>query len=480
MAGARKVTPSGSTPAADADGMAIDQSQVFGASGPEGPDSGLDESPDELGRRLVGDRGPRKLRDIELAPMPGNDLIPNILTEGMAPMAAAMAMANKGVMFHGAPGIGKTAIATTLGGDPDLVDWSNQQSGLHLKALKVVTLSAPELNPEDLMGVPTIKEVVRRFEKENRSETCRVTVWATPTMLDPTEPFILFIDEPNRCEPAVRNALFQLVTGNTTSSGFKMPPGSVVIAAGNRAEDKAGTRSMDNAWTNRFAHMNVSVSVPAWLDWAQENGLSPVVRAFIKRNPSYLSEKFDASDPSPAKPTPRSWEGVGRIYADKGNSNILKTIAAEGLIGKPGAQLLKAFAKHEEAIPDPDVLKKNPDSIKIPAANDMDTAWAMSMALADQMVRAPGPGMHVFQDPLALGIAHVLKKFVQVHPEAAMYSLEAARRSLKAAADKAAQDKGSQKPGGFGATVFLGVASALGKDERFKKLFQAIIGAGAS
>jgi MoxR-like ATPase len=470
------------------DGLVADTDQVFMMDDGGGPDQGHQGQGRDLQslERQMFSSEPKKglkVRDIEPRVDVGQEYMPSIGTEAIATVALSMAKAQRGVMFYGAPGIGKTSIMIELGQSKELVDWSNSISGLKLKEMAVVALSAPELNPEDLMGVPTIEDMIREVPATEPGEMPtrhkhKVTVWATPSMFDPTKPFILFVDEPNRCEPAVRNALFQLVTGKQTSSGFQLPAGSVVVAAGNRMEDRAGVRGLDNAWCNRFAHMNVAVSVPSWLDWAQGEGLSPIVRAFIHRNPSWLSDKFVADDPSPAKPTPRSWEAVGRAYADPENSPTLKKVIAESLIGKQGAQLLHAFSKHESAIPDPDMLRKDPDSIQIPKSNELDLAWALSMALADQMTTriqvkdGADRVKSLFSDPLALGISTVLKKLVLVNSEAALYSLEAARKSIAAKDEKSGAKTGAGLAAG---SVFLAVCANVGADPRFKQLFDAII-----
>jgi hypothetical protein len=395
--------------------------------------------------------------------------LPTIKTSEFVEYAIPMADGGLAMMVYGAPGIGKTALSLRLGMEPEMVAWSNAKSGLTLDALQVVHLSAPELNPEDLMGVPTIKDLQRRF-MDGREELFRVTVWATPAMFDPTRPFILFIDEPNRCEPAVRNALFQLITGKTTSAGFALPLGSFVVMAGNRLEDRAGVRTLDNAFNGRAGHFNMVADLEAWLDWAQGQGLSPLVRAFLKRNPGQLADLFKPDDPSPQKPMPRTWEAVGRIYASPTYSQAQKRITADGLVGKSSAQLLAAFAKHEDAIPDPETLRKNPDSIKIPAPGDIDTAWVLSMALADQMVQPVQNERDSLSDPLGIGIGIVLGKLVDSHADPATYALESARRKISA---EQKENKGAKpRP-----KVFLTVANRVGQHERFRKLFQAIVDA---
>jgi len=197
-------------------------------------------------------------------------MIPSISTSQLSDLVLTMARSGLALMLYGAPGIGKTSLLQGLGRHGDLLGWASHQAGYAIEELPVVTLSAPELNVEDLLGVPTVEDLVRHLPS-GATKAFRVTRWALPALFDPTHPFILFIDEPNRCEPAVRNALFQLITGRTTTSGFELPKGSVVVMAGNRLEDKAGVRAF-------FTQTSPS-GRPGWPDLAPSTAVnaSPLI-----------------------------------------------------------------------------------------------------------------------------------------------------------------------------------------------------------
>jgi len=310
-------------------------------------------------------------------------MIPSISTSQLSDLVLTMARSGLALMLYGAPGIGKTSLLQGLGRHGDLLGWASHQAGYAIEELPVVTLSAPELNVEDLLGVPTVEDLVRHLPS-GATKAFRVTRWALPALFDPTHPFILFIDEPNRCEPAVRNALFQLITGRTTTSGFELPKGSVVVMAGNRLEDKAGVRALDTAFNNRCGHFELEVDVDAWLDWAQaQAGFSPVVRAFIARHPSYLI-RFNASSPHPQQATPRTWAALG-LSRDQAPVAMRESLAL-GLLGPETGQLFKAFQKRTDAIPTLEDLLTDPHSIPVPDGRDLDRAWILATALSDFLV----------------------------------------------------------------------------------------------
>lgn len=307
-------------------------------------------------------------------------MIPVISTSQLSELVIAMARSGLALMLYGAPGIGKTSLLQGLGHHEGLLDWSSEQAGRPVDELPVVTLSAPELNVEDLLGVPTVEDLVRNLP-QGGTRAFKVTRWALPALFDPTRPFILFIDEPNRCEPAVRNALFQLITGRTTTSGFELPKGSVVVMAGNRLEDRAGVRILDTAFNNRCGHFELKVDADAWLDWAQgQSGFSALVRAFIGRHPNYLV-RFNPTSPHPQQATPRTWAALG-LALEKAPEPLRDKLAV-GLLGPETGQLFKAFQKHADAMPTLEQVLKNAEHLPVPSGKDLDKAWIFTTALSD-------------------------------------------------------------------------------------------------
>jgi hypothetical protein len=324
--------------------------------------------------------------------------LPVVKPSDLPALALAMARSGLALMLYGSPGIGKTSLIQAMGRDAELLAWSTERSGQRVDELPVVTLSAPELNVEDLLGVPTVEELVRGDKRR------KVTRWATPALLDPDHPFILFIDEPNRCEPSVRNALFQLITGRTTSGGFALPAGSLVCMAGNRIEDRAGVRSLDTAFTNRCGHFELAVDPEAWLDWAsRQEGFSPMVRAFVGRHP-HLLNKFDPKCAVPQQATPRTWAGLG-LSLDR-TPAVLQQPLIHGLLGTEVTQLYRAFQAHADVVPTVDELVSAPERIMVPTAGQLDKAWIFATAMGDHLsTEAKVPAGR--KDPLghAAGIA---------------------------------------------------------------------------
>lgn len=346
-------------------------------------------------------------------------LLPSVRPADLPALALAVARSGLALMLYSGPGCGKTSMLQALGRDPGLVAWARGRSGLGLDELAVVTLSAPELNVEDLLGVPTVEELVRGADRR------KVTRWATPAMLDPTTPFVLFIDEPNRCEPSVRNALFQLITGRTTSAGFALPAGSLVVMAGNRLEDRAGVRSLDTAFSNRCAHFELAVDAEAWLDWAAvQEGFSPLVRAFIGRHPGLLN-RFDPRSPSPQQATPRTWAALGQSLEQA--PGALRQALVQGLLGAGTAQLWRAFQAHAQVVPAVADLERDPEGVEVPATGQLDQAWILATALGDHLLEDAGA-----KDRLGHGIGVVLARLARAgFEEVTVFALRRAWRRVE-------------------------------------------------
>ncbi|MBW3541171.1 MAG: AAA family ATPase [Planctomycetes bacterium] len=180
------------------------------------------------------------------------------------------------------PGIGKS----------DIVAAAAAEAGLACRSLL-----GTQIAPEDVSGVPRIVG--------ERSVFCppRVLLPETP------EPFCLFLDELPACTPDIQKAFYSLLLERRVGEHL-LPAGTWVVAAGNRAEDRALVRTISSALVNRVILLQVRVDVSEWLAWAEANGVREDIRSFIReRNEALLR-------PVPREPvpfsTPRAWALLSR------------------------------------------------------------------------------------------------------------------------------------------------------------------------
>src|SRR5919109_212143 len=151
------------------------------------------------------------------------------------------------VFIWGPPGIGKSSLV--------------QQFAAEV-GLPCVSLLGSQLAPEDLIGGPQIVEGVTRF--------------CPPAMIARREPYCLFLDELNACSHEVQKAFYSLIHERRLGE-YALPAGSVVIGAGNRAQDSAIVKPMSSALLNRMVHVGLAVSHRDWLEWAYEHDIHYLV-----------------------------------------------------------------------------------------------------------------------------------------------------------------------------------------------------------
>ena len=162
------------------------------------------------------------------------------------------------VFIWGAPGIGKSA----------LVEQFAAEIGL-----PCVSLLGSQLAPEDIIGIPRILDDVSEF--------------LPPKMIARKEPYVLFLDELNACSQEVQKAFYSLIHEKRIGE-YHLPKGSIVIGAGNRAQDSAIVKTMSSALVNRMFHVQLKADSKQWIQWAYENDIHSWVIDYITQRPDHL------------------------------------------------------------------------------------------------------------------------------------------------------------------------------------------------
>ena len=219
------------------------------------------------------------------------------------------------VHIWGQPGIGKSALVESFAADV---------------GLDCVSLLGSQLAPEDLVGVPQIEGGITRFRP--------------PALIARDEPYCLFLDELNACSQDVQKAFYSLIHDRRVGE-YELPEGSIVIGAGNRAQDSAIVKPMSSALMNRMVHVQLRVSAGQWLRWAAGAGVHPLVIDYLTQRPDHLWSK----PPQHEEPfsTPRSWHMVSdslNAFPGRAPIEMLEAVAYGCLTPQHAAQF-KAFSK---------------------------------------------------------------------------------------------------------------------------------------
>lgn len=219
------------------------------------------------------------------------------------------------VFIWGPPGIGKSSLV---------------QDFAHAVGLHCVSLLGSQLAPEDLIGVPQIVG--------GKSHFC------PPATIAREEPYCLFLDELNACSHEVQKAFYSLIHERRLGE-YELPAGSIVIGAGNRAQDSAIVKPMSSALINRMVHVQLKASHRDWMTWAARTSIHPLVIEYLQTRPDHLwSQPPKTEEPFS---TPRSWHILSDAmlaFGDNLDDARIEALAY-GCLTPHHATQFKAFVK---------------------------------------------------------------------------------------------------------------------------------------
>jgi len=244
------------------------------------------------------------------------------MTKIFEAMMVSPELFNQAMALRGRHGVGKSEFVESFFED---------------KGYRVITLFLGQLSDAgDLLGLPYHENIdgvtVTRFAKPDwwpRSKDDKV---------------VLFLDEFNRANQEVMQAVFELAL-NRTLAGDKLPENCHVIAAMNPADSNYDTVELDTALLDRFNLYDFKPTVQEWINWAVKQKVDNDVIGFISKNKDYL-EIMGESVPDEVTPSRRSWVRVSNILkanpAVKENINLLKTMLS-GIVGVSAAVKFAVF-----------------------------------------------------------------------------------------------------------------------------------------
>lgn len=193
--------------------------------------------------------------------------------------------ANVPSMVWGHAGIGKSQIVAGIARELEL---------------PFIDLRLATQEPGDLIGIPYTNPITNQTE------------WARPSWW-PEGPAVLFLDELNRGNKEVIQAIFQLVLDRRMHTHI-LPEGVRIIAAGNPPEGDYNTDALDAALVSRFMHLSLESHVQSWIDNCKDF-IDETVLAYVGTAKNELNQlKGTFTTDTIVRPTERTWEFVGKVY----------------------------------------------------------------------------------------------------------------------------------------------------------------------
>jgi MoxR-like ATPase len=272
------------------------------------------------------------------------------------------------VFIWGAPGIGKSALVEQFA---------------HDVALDCVSLLGSQLAPEDLIGVPRIED--------NKSVFC------PPRMIARDSAYLLFVDELNACSFEVQKAFYSLIN-NRRLGEYKLPPGSVVVGAGNRAQDQAIVKPMSSALMNRMLHVELRPTARDWLDWAYTQGVHEWVIRYVETRPDHLSVAPPKTEETFS--SPRSWHILSDALLAYGAEVQVDEIEmlASGVLSPNHARAFSAFVKQSHGNLRIELILKGEQPLPR-AAEDRDVLYFIVQSIRAQLAKTLPPDREGVKPP---------------------------------------------------------------------------------
>ena len=199
------------------------------------------------------------------------------------------------IYLLGAPGVGKTAAAEEVARrlDVGLVSYTlthhTRQSALGLPQIVRRSFGGEERTVTEYTMSEIIAGIYQYMERTGR------------------ERGILFLDEINCVSETLLPAVMELLQHKRFGE-HRVPEGWSIVCAGNPEKYNRSARAFDPVAMDRVRVLRVEPDLDAWLEYAAETGVKPVIRSYLRLSP----EEFTRIEPEGAI-TPRSWTDLSKM-----------------------------------------------------------------------------------------------------------------------------------------------------------------------
>jgi len=289
-------------------------------------------------------------------------LLPGYLAAGIA------------IEIRGHSGIGKTDMIRQA-----VYDWNKREGSWGIGTHFAATWSPSDPTGYLAMGTAEITMA------DGTKQTSTVSEWAAPVWLraDPGQDHmwlndfkrgVLVLEEFDKANPEVKKSCAPIILDGGLQGHF-LHSGIGRIMLTNHANDgRQGSTKEHDFIINRKILLNATQSMQAWGDWAEKNGVHPIIVAFAY---DHVDEVFGGHLPEKQGPfcTPRSLVALARAVHQTGlltlDGHITDDEAfvetGQGAVGGPTTRSLTTYLKFKDEVPDWAEIVAKPDTAKLPA-----------------------------------------------------------------------------------------------------------------
>jgi len=266
------------------------------------------------------------------------------------------------MMIWGPPGVGKSSIVRSIAHDLNI---------------NFIDVRLAQREPIDIRGLPVPEDDGVHW------------VISAEWPRDPDSKGIILFDELTAADRTLQVAAYEFILDRRLGDLYTVPDGWYIMAAGNRASDKAVATTMSSALANRFLHIELEADTAAWIKWAMRNNIHPDVMGFIRFKPEALFDMEGNLEKGWA--SPRSWERVSTMLHLTENlqqmDEYLLNLSIEGLIGSGAGVEFSSFRKWNNAMENVLKLMLDPNK-KINIPNKADIKYAICSNMVYHLWRA--------------------------------------------------------------------------------------------
>jgi len=192
------------------------------------------------------------------------------------------------------------------------------------------------------------------------------------------KPLMIMLDEFMK-SPKMMQVMWTRLMLERMVGDHPLPDGSTVFATSNNESDGLGDTMLAHA-ANRVVRVKMrKANVPEWTTWAGENGIHPLIRAWVTMNPRALASYSDGGQEEnpfilrPGKAGPLSFVSLRSLAKSDPiirNKDVLGPVvtkaALAGTIGAAAAESMAAFLSMEKELFSVRTVIKDPEGTPVP------------------------------------------------------------------------------------------------------------------
>lgn len=267
------------------------------------------------------------------------------------------------IIIHSEPGLGKSQIVRQAA------------QAVFGKDAVIADVRAGQLDGAIVRGFPDMAPPVKGSKEPRTAHFAPLACWPSKG------PGIIHLDELDKGEPEVQNALLELLLDRRLGE-YRQPDDVFTVACANRLTDRAGSNRLNNALKSRCVHLHLVPSLDDWLAWATNHDVHPLVLAYVELKGAGMLHQFDPADTeADSFPCPRTWEMLSDCLKRNHSDKLLYHIVAGTIGANSTAGDFAAFARWYYKLPSKASVLSDPNGFALPTEGAL--RWALAVALVE-------------------------------------------------------------------------------------------------